>query len=257
MKTTFARDRYVLFFETDTCPGNRWRLWVPECVIFDADLHRGATRSKPEWARAGTTITVSGEAGDAEGCAARFWVDVVVRQTELQLRLKIENTGDRSWNDYANFAVCLSNEEAPEFMDDDGTRTFVASSDGTLVSLAQALPQAIAGRYDHLPTDDRKHAESYCHFPVGHRTDKDDLLEKFQVSTGFVARQSRDRKKTLAFSWDKPSRVDVNFNHMSCIHSHPSIGPLEPGAALRCSGLVVLSRANPLDTRQRVPEEFR
>ena len=40
MTLDIQQDRYMLFFQTEKCAGNRWRLWAPECLIFDTDSER-------------------------------------------------------------------------------------------------------------------------------------------------------------------------------------------------------------------------
>ena len=53
-----------------------------------------------------------------------------------------------------------------------------------------------------------------------------------------VFRESVDREHCLYIAWEKTARVDVNFNHLHCIHSHPLIGALGPGEETTVAGTI-------------------
>jgi len=236
MHLEIDRLSYFAYFTSLSCPGNRWRLWAPECFVFNADRLRSPMRTAPAWTRSGAAWTVWGEAGPEAGYAARMELTIEPRPAALGLRLQVQNFGELEWSDYANAAFCLSNEEAEDFADSHGERTFVVDLQGQVCNVAASVD----------PTRSMEEAiPLYNHFPVGARSDERDAAQRFHIATGRVARQNKAKTKTLVFKWDRAARVDVNFNAMSCLHSHPAIGPLVPGRKVSRTGTITIHDAPP------------
>lgn len=230
MKLTPSKP-YSLVLSFPGCPENTFGLWLPETAIFDSDSSRAECRSMTEWFRkTDQGASVVGEAEEGKWKAAFVCCLEPLAEDELMLVLEVKNVGDIPWTNYAQLAICLSAREKV-FHDQRGERTFVVTEKAGLCPLAKT---GIVGPLNHYPVDDR--------------TDPEDGLQQTRVSSGFVARMSADSGLTVSFSWDKAARVDVNPGGLSCIHSHPSIGPLNPGETVRRRGFIMIKKATIQDS---------
>lgn len=233
---------YFLYFESTAYPNHRWRLWFPELFIFNQDQMRAAPVGDPRIEVSDSKLVVKGQTAPGEWSAG-FEVRYRIDKNRIELDLAVTNLGTEAWGHYANFATCLSSTDAPDFVDEAGANTWIFPEG--------AIPVSVRSQVE--PVKD----QTYHHFPVGHRHDPADGDERRSVDRGCVARESRDGSASLWYAWDRPARVDVNFNHLTCIHSHPAIGPLGPAESCRARGIIALIPHSVADAFKELPEVFR
>jgi len=233
---------YFLHFESSAYPNHRWRLWFPELFIFNRDEMRAAPAGEPRIEASGPELVVKGRTAPGEW-AAGFEVRYRLAGDRIDLDLSVTNLGTEAWGHYANFATCLSSTDAPDFVDQAGANTWIFPEGAEPVSVRSQVGPA--------------KGQTYHHFPVGNRHDPDDGDERRNVGRGCVARGNRDGSASLWFAWDRPARVDVNFNRLTCIHSHPAIGPLAPSESCRARGIIALIPHPVAAAFNELPEAFR
>ncbi|HKJ69056.1 MAG TPA: hypothetical protein VKA68_13940 [bacterium] len=230
-KITILRNSepFAFTLSSPTHPGMNFRLWLPELAIFNSDSQRGEPElMDTEWVgQENGNVRVSGIAGDKVHTVRFEFLLSPTDKTTLALTLTVENTGDSAFNDYANLAVCLSPMDS-SFGDQTGFRTFAVNKEGQL-----------------RPVRELAEYESFNHYPVDDRADVNDPEERCQLANGFVARTNMEGSNTIAFKWDKSARVDVNPGGLDCIHSHPAIGPLNPGESITRHGYIVMGSSSP------------
>jgi len=217
-------------------------VWFPELFIFNQDEMRADPIGEPRIDASGRDLVVKGQTAPGE-FSAGFEVRYHVAEDRIDLDLAVTNLGTEAWGDYANFATCLSSTDAPDFVDAAGANTWIFPEGTTPVSVRSQVEQA--------------KDQTYHHFPVGDRHDPDDGDERRKILRGCVARGNRDDSASLWFAWDRPARVDVNFNRLTCIHSHPAIGPLAPAESYRAHGIIALIPHPVADAFKELPEVFR
>jgi hypothetical protein len=206
-----------------------FRLWFPELAIFDYDSSRANTVGAPDqkWSeKSQNGFLVSGEIYKND-MKIDFKYNIMAFSNEvIKLELEVKNTGRLPWSDYAQLAICLA-PVSQYFSDRVGNRTFIHAG----LDLFRSLKEAGTVR-------------DFNHYPVKHRNDTNDPNQRIRVASGYVSRLSADKKCIISFSWDESARVDVNPGGLDCIHSHPAIGPLEPGNSIKRTGFIVLTHTD-------------
>lgn len=234
---------YYVFIESDRHPGNRWSLWIPECVIYDTDLERSWDVTQTNVAERENVIRIDGRAEDEESRATVFSIRLEALGDDLHMDLRVTNAGILPWGPYANLAVSLVHEACPDFFDQDGRHTWLVQEDGQLVRLADRM--------------DVRKGNRFHHFALLGRGDVTDKEQRFFVSSGYIARTSHDGKTSVGMAWNPAGRVDANFYELSDIHSHPAIGPLAPGQQCEARGLVRIADVPPDQLLAQVQERLR
>ena len=211
-------------------PGAAWKLWIPEgaALASDKDRHFMSPRDI-DWRRQEDRVFYRKEISDDRhyACGIRFEAQPV--NNGVDLLVTVENRGTVEWPDYANLLVCLGCLTEEAFSDRDGTRTFVRVKGETrtvrdLVAVNQTL--------------------QYTHFLTPPLEDPQDELLVGHVDHGSIIRVSEDGIHSVVFWWDNAVRVDANFDTISCIHSHPQIGPLPPGTQKECRGWIRITQGD-------------
>ena len=217
-----------IYFQTEEIPGEKWRLWVPEVFIIqnDRDRHFGGIDSV-NWQRNGDKVWYEIESWESEEYAAFFKIEISPMGGTLHLQFTVRNVGTVKWGDIAHPALCLSSEDAHRFHHEDGNHTYI-NVNSSWKSIYQLL--------DRMPVE-----KVYNHFLVAGLKDSSDFELRHHVASGDVARENKSQSYTLHFSWEDAARVDVNFNHLHCIHSHPKVGPLEPGGQRTVAGTIKIT----------------
>jgi hypothetical protein len=170
-------------------------------------------------------IIITGETEGKQRASFRCTLTPIAAD-EILMVLDVRNTGNVLWSDYAQLAICLSPKQ--ETMHDSlGSRTFINTRNSSLTAISEI-----------------GNAGGFNHFPVGVRTDPADPDERDRVVDGFVARKNQDGKLILSVYWNESARVDVNPGGFNCIHSHPAIGPLEPGDTLTRYGIIMVKESS-------------
>jgi len=222
-------EAYNLVLSSPKYPDATFSFWLPELVIFDNDKDRAECKIHKDWyTQKGQSIIVEGETKGEQRVSFKCKLTPKSKD-EILLTLNVRNTGDIPLSDYAHLAICLSPQQGV-FWDSLGSRTYVNSKDGRLISILQ-----------------NGDVKDFNHYPVGDRTDNADTEQRDPVSDGYVARTSPDGKLILSFCWDESARIDVNPGGLKCIHSHPAIGPLNPGERLTRKGLIMIKKSNVTD----------
>jgi len=207
----------------------QFQLWFPELAIFDCDSSRAFTKevTGQEWVtKTQTGFSVVGKI-DKNNMKIKFKYKIIIFSDEtVKLELEVKNAGKLPWSNYAQLAVCLS-PFSKTFSDTIGNKTLIHVS-----------PNLIK------PLTETGEVKKFNHYPVMPRNDAADPEQRIQVVSGFVSRFSHDRKSMISFFWDETARVDVNPGGVDCIHSHPAIGPLNPGEIINRTGFIVLTQGN-------------
>jgi hypothetical protein len=207
----------------------KFRLWFPELAIFDCDSSRALTEdvSNGDWVEENQDgFIIFGKIGDNELKINFKYHIMAFSEKAVKLELEIENAGKLPWSDYAQLAVCLA-PVGKTFSDTIGDRTYIHIGQNRLKSIAETSI-----------------VNSFNHYPVSPRSDSADLDQRIQLASGFVSRLSVEKQSVISFLWDKSARVDVNPGGLDCIHSHPAIGPLEPGGIIERTGFIVLTKTD-------------
>jgi hypothetical protein len=224
--TMLPVDPYIFDIQFHLDGLQRFRLWFPELALFDSDSSRALTKefTNREWVeKTQDGFSVIGKI-DKNAWEIDYNYNVKLYADHvIQLDLEVKNTGKLPWSAYAQLAVCLA-PVSKAFSDTAGYRTFLHVGPDQLKSLQEA------GAVD-----------DFNHYPVSPRNDSTDPDQKIQVSSGFVSRLSADKELVISFAWDKSARVDVNPGGLDCIHSHPAIGPLQPGEKIKRTGFIILT----------------
>jgi len=210
-----VNDSFHLELNFPDYPDHHFSLWLPELVIFNKDSERKMLQSiNGTWYEKDTgNVIVMGKT--MEGARSLDFKCLLrpLSKSSVMLVLEVENTGTDAWSDYAQLAICLAPEKGElAFSDTSGAMSFIMSLEGEII----ALPEAGT-------------VEGYNHYPVGHRSDDSDTAQVTRIDDGFIGRTGSRGNTTISFMWNNSARVDVNPGGLDCIHSHPAIGPLDPG----------------------------
>ena len=203
-----------------------FHLWFPELVIFEADSSRATVPviSIRNWfIKTSDGFRVNGRIDDS--IDFHYFVKPVNRNM-IKLELAVKNTGSHPFPCYAQLAVCLA-PLSQTFSDTIGDRTFINVKESELKAVNEVAV-----------------FDNFNHYPVRPKTDLSDSVQRIQVSSGYVSRSNKDKNMFIAFFWDSVARVDVNPGGLDCIHSHPAIGPLNPGATIKRTGYILLKEGS-------------
>ena len=177
--------------------------------------HDPRTLVRPQW-----TPTLDGGweySWEREGLL-RYSVRTELHEQYIDIHLTLQNLHNRTWENTYAFP-CLKTHTSPQFLDYDGTRTFLRV-DGEYVPITK-LPRKDSPRptlqFWYTDKEDR---------PLG-------VVESFDASPdtypdGLIAVRSWDGRHLVVVTSDSPLFLFSNLE-FSCVHSCPSFGRLEPG----------------------------
>jgi len=227
--TILPDDPYIFSIQFQQDKLQQFRLWFPELAIFDRDSARAITEevTNRDWiekTRDGYSVTGKIRKNEME-IDLKYSIEAFSDEA-VKLELEIRNTGRLPWFEYAQLAVCLA-PVSKTFSDTVGNRTMIHVGPDLLKSIKAASV-----------------VKNFNHYPVKPRKDNSDPEERIQVESGFVSRFSIDKESVISFSWDEAARIDVNPGGLDCIHSHPAIGPLQPGETIKRTGFILLTKTN-------------
>ena len=224
-------DSFSLSLRFNAYPEYAFVMWLPELAIFDSDLERSHTNNAidGEWFEKDQGYwQVKGQAGTDKKSVVYKCILKPLSAGAMMLMLEATNAGQHAWTDYAQLAICLAPDKRnTAFSDKSGTRSFITSERDKII------PLRTAGEVG-----------AYNHYVVGDRSDTSDSIQRAHVHDGFAARTSVDGKITISFIWENAARVDVNPGGLDCIHSHPAIGPLNPGDSKSLIGFIIINEGS-------------
>ena len=218
--------------------GAAWKLHIPEgfALGYDKDRHFGPVGSV-EWHHEQDRVFYRTELTEDRHYACGLRVEARAVENGVDLFAVVENQGTIEWPAYANLLVCLSCLAGGEFFDSDATRTFVSSGERM-----RTVRELIGG--DREP--------GMTHFLTPPFEDPKDQLLAGRVDDGTVVRVREDGQYSVVFWWEDANRVDTNFNPMSCIHSHPQLGPLAPGGRKERRGWIRVVQGGPEEAERLI-----
>ena len=244
-------DEGALYIENDRIEGQRWRLWIPEVFIAERDTDRFLKVARPDAQE--YPITVQWERGDNrvsyvwtnEGAGPvplEYSVCASAGNNLVDLQFTVKNIGRTDWPKLFSAAVCLSNAQAPAFIDLDGKRSTLFPEIGPRT--AWDLVEEVQS----MPTPEWFNISFYVGKP-----EHPSLAHWKEVKHGLVSRQSEDGEWHVALGWDTVARVEIvlGTDSMSCIHSHPQFAKLAPGETLTRYGRIWFSKRRPDQMLQR------
>ena len=221
-------------------PGYSWRLMIPE-YGWVSDSVRAREVDWPE--REGKRVCWRWEAERAVKLKAQndFWGSAEARSPEeIEYHLTYKNLGEQAWGAGQSCLVCLISGGVPEFQDYEGHRTFVYVCDaGSFVDIDEVQGGIWA---DHRMWGGRVPAFAGLTRPA---------VERLMVKI------SKNGRYALGIATD--SAVGVSCNHqirMSCIHSNPHWGPLEPGEEKTVNGKIYLVESDCEGVLRRYRADF-
>ncbi len=214
-------------------PANLLRLWFPESInAYDSsdnplweytfETRRASWRYVNESIsdmKSGRAIRKALESVDTvEGlalvaCKARW------RETDIDLTLRITNAGPIAWSRLET-SICLQRPAAPDYLDEEDTRTYLVSR-GVRRQCRARVPPAPQG--------------------AGRRLVAPAL---------FVV--SKDERYVLGYAWQQARRLFLNrVGCVRCLHSDPEFGHSEPQQQDQRQGIVFVNEGTLEDAYRR------
>ena len=228
------KDDFCLTLRFAAYPRLAFDLWLPELAIFDSDLDRSQEAQPIDgvWlAKRQGNLQVKGRLTAGNKAMDFTCLLKPLSEEAIMLELKVTNSGQADWTQYAQLAVCLASSEGnASFSDLSGNRSFIRSQHTGVHCITEIGDVG-----------------AFIHYAVGRVGDPADTLQRAQVRDGFVARESTDRKTCISFMWEDAARVDVNPRGLDCIHSHPAVGPLKAGDSKSLHGFIMIGEGTPGD----------
>jgi len=212
----------------DAWPTNQVSLWIPEVWGFMHDQDRLWVRKPVGWTQKGHALQV-GPCLESHGNFSFTWeARLTVDKDTVRIDLQVENSGDTDLPAMFNINGCLNFVKAPDFMDSSGQCTYVRVDGHWQDMAAIRRPQALNLGGDHY------------HLLVKGRDDPMDveLLPNVHVTSSLCARVGRTGECCIGWAWDTALRLDINFNHLQCMHSVPALGPIPAGHTVQHTGKI-------------------
>ena len=202
---TPVSDEGALYTENEEIEGQRWRLWIPEVFIAERDTDRFLKVARPDaqeypitvhWDRSDNQVSYVWTNEGAGPIPLEYRVCASATDDFVDLQFTVTNIGRTQWPKRFSAAVCLSNAEAPSFIDLDGKTSTLFSGTGpqTAWDLVEALRSMPTPEWFGIP------------FYVG-KPEHPSLAHWKGVKHGLVGRQSVDGEWNVAFGWDAVARV--------------------------------------------------
>ncbi len=227
-----------ILIEHPDWPGASWRLMMPEYGWASK-----AQRSRNvEWPRrAGGQVSWRWADEEAKREAGNdFWGSAaVLSPEEIEYRLTFRNLGDERWGAGKSSLICLISGEVPQFHDYEGHRTFVwkcgeGFTDIDSIQGGVWAPHRMwGGRVPAFASPERAAVER------------------------LIVKKSIDGRNALGIATEPAVGVSCNHQlHMSCIHSNPLWGSLDPGEEGTVRGKIYLLRGSVPDVFDRYRRDF-
>ncbi len=200
--------------------GSLWLLNIPEAMHnLRPDERRACHQPEYTWTWRGDRLHAAVCDGSRNAPAA---IDLVFRADEcgLAIDLTVTNLLPAPYTPAASFGTCLRHSAAWRFGDPDGGRTMVRR-EGCWVSLRELFGGEAIRRARSMPLGQ---PDSVC-------------------DEGIIARLNDDRSAGVAIAWNRVHELCSNLAaNISCIHSDPALGPVEPGKSARLCGRIWFGR---------------
>lgn len=229
-------------------PANLLRLWFPEAIIaydsndnvlwdYTFEVRSASWRYVNESIddmKSGRGIrrvlesvdTVDGLALIA--CGARW------RGTDIDLTLRITNVGPTAWSRLET-SICLQRPAAPDYLDEEDTRTYLVSDEGFVASAELVFPPRRRRVYAWVGED----------LPMRNKARR-----RLVAPVLFVV--SRDERYVLGYAWQQARRLFLNrAGCVKCLHSDPEFGILEPQHQHQRQGIVFVNEGTLEEAYQR------
>jgi hypothetical protein len=233
----------ALYIENDKIGGQKWRLWIPEVFIAERDSDRFPDgHITVDWGKNGNEIFYVW-ANDGTGpVPLEYEVRVSAGDDIVDMKFTVKNTGRARWTKRFSAAVCLSNADAPSFIDLNGKTSMVYPCTGpqTFWDLVDYLKSMVTPKWHNV----RFYVE---------KPEDPDLTRWREVEHGLVSRSSLDGRWNVAIGWDAVARVEIvmGTESMSCVHAHPQFEKLLPGETSTRIGRIWFSQEGPEEILQR------
>ena len=215
-------------FVWDAWPTNVVSLWLPEVWGFAHDKDRLWVRDSVGWTQDGHELHV-GPRREAHRQYQYTWqARLSVADDVISIDVHVTNTGEAELPAMFNINGCLNFIGAPDFMDSTGRFTHFRTRTGWQDMASIRRPQSlnVGGDPYHLLVEGRDD-------PMD-----DQRLPDVHVVSSLCVRIGRTGESCIAFAWDAPLRLDINFNHLHCMHSVPALGPLSAGQTVHRTGRI-------------------
>jgi hypothetical protein len=220
-------------------PKTVWRLQVTEWGYRDMEAGSNVRARDVVWTADAQRRHLRYHWGAPDDLKQKVGLDfsgeLIARGNTVEFEITVRNVGDAQWTAEPMQLVCLRSGRSPAFRDYEALRTWVRRN-GSWVTVNSLIDGKFA---DHR----------MCGFRVS--SEGDERIERLSAKT------SADGAWALGLAVDRAQGLSFNFQEaVSCIHSNPSWGLLEPGEEATAHGRVYLVRGGPDDLYERYLEDF-
>ncbi len=229
-------------------PANLLRLWFPESILahdsndnllWEYTFERRSAswqyvnESMGDMKRGQAVRKVLQSVDTVDGlalidCSARW------RETDIDLTLRITNVGPMAWSRLQT-SICLQRPAAPDYLDEENTRTYLVSDEGFVASAELVFPPRRRLVYAWMGEE----------LPM-----KEGTRRRLAAPALFVV--SKDERYVLGYAWQQARRLFLNrAGCVKCLHSDPEFGHCEPQHQHQRQGIVFVNEGTLEDAYRR------